>query len=809
MTLRIATAEWASPEEIEERYRYHEGTVWLGRSLSENPAPTGYRDDRHVCVVSGSRGGKGTTSIVNNLILWPGSTICVDGKGENATVTASRRGRGSQHCKGLGQSVKVLDPFKAAQVDDSLRGRFNPLDALDPANEETIDEAGRIADAVVVIHESNDPFWDESARSMVKALILHVLTAPQYEGRRNLVTVRKLITRGDWESVEALRDAGETDIPPAHGLLWTGLANNRAFDDLIAGIGDSFTNMLMNSPKQFESVLQVANRNTEFIDSPAMQRCLEASDFQLSELKTRPEGLSVYLCLPQRYMSTHYRWLRMMIALTVTEMEKVRGQPVTGHPVLMILDEFAGLKKMEILESSVAQIAGHGGKMFFVLQSLEQLKAVYKDNWETFLANSGLKVFFNLEDNFSREYVSKLVGETEVMREVRSESDSTSESESLSRSMSRSQSESRGRSSSLGTSETEGTNSSVSTGKSWSANWGESRSQNRSYAQGWIFRNYDTQHIGEGRSQSTGRSITQNKGQSHGVSHGTSRSRTDGTSDTLGTSTSETDGTTHGTSQSRTAGMSETVHKRALVTPDEIGQIFSRVDDRSDVAYPGLALAVISGARPVPLRRVNYYEDFQFMGLFDPHPDHPFIGPKVLTVDAGAMGKNLMYFGESGLDLRMGEWSITEGQTVAAGDPVGVIVLEDGTPAVRIRAPRAGVIAAVHNRNPMPAGPLFSLRYFEDDALMIDPFADMAAWRQQMKDHMQKKRAEVMKSVSMIALMMLGVTVLGAIIGGMIWGDGGAILLGVIGFAALLAVVRRKGKKVNDYDLSLKKYFAD
>src|SRR6202049_3777032 len=362
MTMRIATAAWADPDEVEERYPYRDGTVWLGRSGREGRMPLGYLDDRHVCLVGGSRGGKGTTSIIPALVTWPGSICVVDPKGENATITASRRGSGSSHCQGLGQAGPGLDPFRHAQVDDSLRGRFNPLDALDPAKEETIDEVGRIADAVVVIHESNDPFWDESARAMVKALILHVLTAPEYEGRRNLVTVRKLITRGDWESVEALRDAGEKDIPPAHGLLWTGLANNRAFDDLIAGIGDSFSNMLMNSPKQFESVLQVANRNTEFIDSPAMQRCLEASDFQLSELKTRPGGLSIYLCLPQRYMSTHYRWLRMMIALTVTEMEKVRGQPVTGYPVLMLLDDFAGLERMEVIETAAAQIAGYGVK---------------------------------------------------------------------------------------------------------------------------------------------------------------------------------------------------------------------------------------------------------------------------------------------------------------------------------------------------------------------------------------------------------------------------------------------------------------
>ena len=329
MTMRIATAAWADPDEVEERYRYHDGTVWLGRSGSEGRLPLGYLDDRHVCLVGGSRGGKGTTSIVPALITWPGSICCVDPKGENATITAARRGGGSAHCKAMGQTVKVLDPFQSAQIADGLRGRFNPLDTLDPQAEETVDEAGRIADAIVVVHEggTNDPFWDESARAMVKGLLLHVLTSPQYEGRRNLVTLRKLITRGDWESVDALREAGEKDLPPAHGLLWTGLSNNPAFDGLIAGAGDSFTNMLINSPKQYESVLQVANRNTEFIDSPAMQRLLEASDFQLSELKTRPEGLSLFLCLPQRYMNTHYRWLRMMISLTVTEMEKVRGAP--------------------------------------------------------------------------------------------------------------------------------------------------------------------------------------------------------------------------------------------------------------------------------------------------------------------------------------------------------------------------------------------------------------------------------------------------------------------------------------------------
>ncbi len=644
MEERIATAEWADPALVEEKYLYRDGEVWLGRSASDHLVPLGFCDDRHVCLVSGSRGGKGTSSIVNNLILWPGSVFVVDPKGENATITASRRGKGSVHCTGMGQAVQVLDPFKTAQVDDSLRGRFNPLDALAADKDETIDEAGRVADAIVVVHETNDPFWDESARSMVKGLLLHVLTAPEYEGRRNLITVRNLILRGDWEAVDALKAAGETDIPPAHGLLWTGLVNNPAFGGLVAGIGDSFTNMLLNSPKQYESVLQVANRNTEFIDSPGMQHCLEASDFQLSDLKTRPGGLSVYLCLPQMYMSTHYRWLRMMIGLTVTGMEKVSGRPATGHPVLMVLDEFAGLQRMEVIENAVAQIAGYGVKLFFVLQSLEQLKAVYKDNWETFLANSGLKVFFNLEDNFSRDYVSKLIGETEVMREVASESETKGVSESTSHSTTKSQSETHGTSSSAGTSESDGTNSSASTGKSWGLNSSESSSRNTSFVQGMIFKHFD-KRIGLGGSQSQGKSKGWTESLAKGISHTISSSRTDGTSDSVTTGASETEGTTHGTSRSQTEGTSETIQKRALITSDEIGQVFARIDDKTQEVYPGLALVVISGARPLALKRVNYYEDYQFIGLFDPAPDFPFAAPKELCVDGRQMGLSLPEFG--------------------------------------------------------------------------------------------------------------------------------------------------------------------
>jgi hypothetical protein len=46
MSMRIATAEWADPALVEETYAYRDGTIWLGRSASENQVPVGYLDDR-------------------------------------------------------------------------------------------------------------------------------------------------------------------------------------------------------------------------------------------------------------------------------------------------------------------------------------------------------------------------------------------------------------------------------------------------------------------------------------------------------------------------------------------------------------------------------------------------------------------------------------------------------------------------------------------------------------------------------------------------------------------------------------------
>ncbi len=536
---------------------FRSGDFFLGRAPAGEAV--GFNDNRHVLICCGTRGGKGTSMIIPNLVTWPGSTVVIDPKGENAMVTARRRGNGSHFCAGMKQKVRILDPFDIVRTRydffQDVKASFNPMDALDIRREESVDEAARIADALIVAESSNDPFWEESARGLLKALILHVASWQGFAAReRNLITVRRLLVAGDVEMAELMAMSAKKGdyLPTPFGALFNTMKRNTAFGGVVANAGQQYASQEENASRVLASILQVACTNTDFIDSPGMQRCLAKSDFALSELKTDPAGTNLFICLPQRYMETHFRWLRMMVTLTVTEMERVRHQPKSGHPVLMVLDEFPALRRMKAIENAAAQIAGFGVKMIFAVQTLAQLKDIYRDNWETLLANCGVKSFFCNDDHFTRDYISKLIGECEIIRTTANESRSAGWSS--------------------------GRSTSVSSGTS------------------------STNTFGMSAGSSSG---GQNGSVNHGMSGGRSVSVSSGYSQT----------TSEGRSGSQSHGLSETIQRRALVTPDEVGRLFG---DRDRPA----SLVLVSGCQPMALARTYYFRESTLIGYFDAHADH-------------------------------------------------------------------------------------------------------------------------------------------------------------------------------------------
>jgi len=145
--------EWAN--------RWRPGMIFLGHSMHDRFWPVGIKDDSMMLTIGSKGGGKGETSILPNLLSYPGSVFCNDVKGQNAAVSAERR-------RELGQDVHILDPMGTLEQGTA---HLNPLDALDPESTNYIEDIFAIVDALVIAGNTQNRFWDESARTVIGGAI--------------------------------------------------------------------------------------------------------------------------------------------------------------------------------------------------------------------------------------------------------------------------------------------------------------------------------------------------------------------------------------------------------------------------------------------------------------------------------------------------------------------------------------------------------------------------------------------------------------------------------------------------------------
>ncbi len=393
---------------------------WLRVELLKRSYLVGLKDDRHLVTVAGSRAGKGRSMILPNLALYRGSVVVIDPKGENATLTAQRRAD-------LGQKVVVLDPFKVADIDPVFRGAFNPFDLLDTSSPAIVDDAALLAEGLVMAGSERDAHWDESARNLIRALILHLKVS---QADPTLKTLRRFLMEGDRRGFAAfMRGASEEEREAgprtATEYLLMQMSESESFEGAIAGTAATILEMGEN---ERGSVFSTAARNTGFLDSLELTETIEKSTLALDELKTAPQGLTLYLCLPAHRIGTHARWLRVMIAAALNTLYKSLAPPAAGAPVLFVLDEFAALGRIDVIEKAAGYAAGFGVKLWTILQDLSQIKALYPQSWETFLGNAGMLQVFGVSDRETTEFVSKLAGDIESRRITRTASENSGES---------------------------------------------------------------------------------------------------------------------------------------------------------------------------------------------------------------------------------------------------------------------------------------------------------------------------------------------------------------------------------------------
>jgi len=353
---------------------------------------------QHVISVAPTRSGKGVSLIIPNLLTYRGSVLVVDPKGENAWITAAFRR------EAFGQKTVILDPWGevnrrygvAAGAGEEV-ARFNPLSILDPDSDEYVDDLAYLADSIIISQSSRDPHWDDSARELVAGLIAFVVESPAYRAEASLGLVRGLLSLPGEELRVAIKDAQALG---AGSIARAKLARFEA------------------DTNEINSVMSTARTQTGFLDSAVLTRNMDASDFSFEELCQG--NISIYLVLPPDKLQTYARWLRLMVSIAIRAVARggvsalSRGgggsQNPSGLPALFVLDEFGTIGKLDAVAQAYGLMAGLGMIIWAFAQDLNQLKRDYPDHWETFIGNSQAMTCFGVMDNFTADYISKMLG---------------------------------------------------------------------------------------------------------------------------------------------------------------------------------------------------------------------------------------------------------------------------------------------------------------------------------------------------------------------------------------------------------------
>jgi len=356
----------------------------MGRFLANKTEhdSVGYRGNAHLVTIGPAGSGKGTGLIVPNLATLRRSILIVDPRGEAAAITARKRVQFGP--------VIILNPFDVLvnELPFLKSNGFNPLAALDPEHDDFADDCAGLAQALVKEQgPADNSIVSGSAQDLVTALIMHEKF--EQRERASLANVRTMLT----EPFTSTSESGPI------GLLKTVIKMTTSkYAPLRAKTGRFVRDR--NSGKDF---LSIAINETRFLDSPQIQRDLQAGKIDWNALKR--EVTTVYVILPADRLNTHANYLRLVVNSALRALLRPPPSEVLP-PVLFMLDEFARLGDLPAIETAMGIADGLGVQLWPFLQDLNQLRALYRDRWQTFLGNAAALTAFAPRDPFTANYLS-------------------------------------------------------------------------------------------------------------------------------------------------------------------------------------------------------------------------------------------------------------------------------------------------------------------------------------------------------------------------------------------------------------------
>ena len=340
--------------------------------------------DEHVLVIAPTNTGKSVGISLPTGLVWRHSYLALDLKGENWSVTSGLR--------------KAFGPVYRFAPTTADTHRYNPLTQI-RRGEAEVRDAQVLADMLVdpegALRERSH--WQLRAFELLVATILWTLYA---EKRKSLARVGEL-----------LADPTRPVLDLFDEMLRRPIKDGAAHPVVAAGARQ----LLDMADAERSGVVSTALGFLSLYRDPVLARATEASDFSIEELITGPRPVSLYLVVPPEEMSRLKALLRLMINQILKRLTEIASQNTDGRRVLLMLDEFPQLGKLDFFEHALAYIRGYRIKACLVAQSLNQLVQTYGEN-SSILDNAHVRVAFACNDERTARRISDMLGVTTETR---------------------------------------------------------------------------------------------------------------------------------------------------------------------------------------------------------------------------------------------------------------------------------------------------------------------------------------------------------------------------------------------------------
>ena len=380
------SARWARPREVERAGLLGDAGVLLGRFGGRYLRHDG---PEHVMAFAPTRSGKGVGLVVPTLLSWTGSAVVHDIKGENWQLTAGWRSRFS-HCL-------MFDPT------DARSARYNPLLEVRRGAHEVRD-VQNIADILVdpegALERRNH--WEKTSHALLVGVILHVLYA---EEEKTLARVAALLS-----------DPARSFAATLRAMMATPHLGDRVHPVVAAAARE----LLDKSDNERSGVLSTAVSFLGLYRDPTVAAATAECDWRIADLIEGARPVTLYLVVPPSDIARTRPLVRLVLNQVGRRLTEQLPEQAAAprRQVLLMLDEFPALGRLDFFETALAFLAGYGVRAFLIAQSLNQVVKAYGEN-NAILDNCHVRVAFAANDERTARRISDALGTATEQRAMR------------------------------------------------------------------------------------------------------------------------------------------------------------------------------------------------------------------------------------------------------------------------------------------------------------------------------------------------------------------------------------------------------